>query len=59
MVSIYYATVMVLTTGATILGVIVLRIHHQGRRGLPVTCKKNTGLRNIICNNTILNLILI
>ena len=30
---IYYATVMVLTTGATILGVIVLRIHHQGRRG--------------------------
>merc|ERR1719150_1052786 len=34
--SIYYATVMVLTTGATILGVIVLRIHHQGRRGLPV-----------------------
>ena len=37
MVSIYYATVMVLTTGATILGVIVLRIHHQGRRGLPVT----------------------
>ena len=40
MVSIYYATVMVLTTGATILGVIVLRIHHQGRRGLPVTCKE-------------------
>ena len=31
---------MVLTTGATILGVIVLRIHHQGRRGLPVTCKE-------------------
>ena len=27
---------MVLTTGATILGVIVLRIHHQGRRGIPV-----------------------
>ena len=46
MVSIYYATVMVLTTGATILGVIVLRIHHQGRRGLPVTCKakRNTGI---------------
>ena len=40
MVSIYYATVMVLTTGATILGVIVLRIHHQGRRGLPVTCQE-------------------
>ena len=34
--SIYYATVMVLTTAATVLGVIVLRIHHQGRRGLPV-----------------------
>ena len=27
---------MVLTTGATCLGVIVLRIHHQGRRGIPV-----------------------
>ena len=39
--SIYYATVMVLTTGATILGVIVLRIHHQGRRGLPVTYEEN------------------
>ena len=34
--SIYYATVMVLTTAATVLGVIVLRIHHRGRRGLPV-----------------------
>ena len=27
--SIYYATVMVLTTAATVLGVIVLRLHHQ------------------------------
>jgi len=34
--SIYYATVMVLTTAATVMGVIVLRIHHQGRRGIPV-----------------------
>ena len=34
--SIYYATVMVLTTAATVLGVIVLRIHHQGRRGILV-----------------------
>jgi len=34
--SVYYATVMVLTTAATVLGVIVLRIHHQGRRGMPV-----------------------
>eukprot|EP00092_Neocalanus_flemingeri_P031622 GFUD01034340.1.p1 GENE.GFUD01034340.1~~GFUD01034340.1.p1 ORF type:complete len:436 (+),score=85.73 GFUD01034340.1:128-1309(+) len=34
--SVYYATVMVLTTAATVLGVIVLRIHHQGRRGIPV-----------------------
>jgi len=34
--SMYYATVMVLTTAATVLGVIVLRIHHQGRRGIPV-----------------------
>ena len=25
----YYATVMVLTTAATVLGVMVLRIHHQ------------------------------
>jgi len=34
--SMYYATVMVLTTAATVLGVMVLRIHHQGRRGIPV-----------------------
>jgi len=34
--SIYYASVMVLTTAATVMGVIVLRIHHQGRRGIPV-----------------------
>ena len=27
---------MVLTTAATVMGVIVLRIHHQGRRGIPV-----------------------
>ena len=27
---------MVLTTGATCLGVIVLRIHHHGSRGIPV-----------------------
>ncbi|XP_023334794.1 uncharacterized protein LOC111706215 isoform X3 [Eurytemora carolleeae] len=27
---------MVLTTAATVLGVIVLRLHHQGRRGIPV-----------------------
>ena len=44
---------MVLTTGATILGVIVLRIHHQGRRGLPVTCKKKH--RNIIRKTTVLS----
>merc|ERR1719391_1175277 len=34
--SMYYATEMVLTTAATVLGVMVLRIHHQGRRGIPV-----------------------
>ena len=32
----YYATVMVLTTAATVTGVLILRIHHQGRRGIPV-----------------------
>ncbi|XP_023332575.1 neuronal acetylcholine receptor subunit alpha-7 [Eurytemora carolleeae] len=34
--SIYFAITMILTTAATVLGVIVLRIHHQGRRGVPV-----------------------
>jgi len=34
--SMYYATVMVLTTAATVTGVLILRIHHQGRRGIPV-----------------------
>jgi len=34
--SMYYATVMVLTTAATVTGVLILRIHHQGRRGVPV-----------------------
>ena len=31
MAGMYYATVMVLTTAATVLGVMVLRIHHQVR----------------------------
>ena len=35
-VGMYYATVMVLTTAATVTGVLILRIHHQGRRGIPV-----------------------
>lgn len=35
-ISIYYAITMVLTTAATVFAVIILRIHHHGRRGLPV-----------------------
>jgi len=35
-ISMYYATVMVLTTAATVTGVLILRIHHQGREGIPV-----------------------
>ena len=33
--SMYYATVMVLTTAATVTGVLVLRIHHHGRSAKP------------------------
>jgi len=43
--SIYYAITMVLTTAATVLGVIVLRIHHQGRRGIPVPLYLRTVAR--------------
>merc|ERR1711974_451001 len=35
-ISVYLATMMVLTTTATVLAVLVLRVHHQGRQGLPV-----------------------
>ena len=33
---VYYATVMVLTTAATVTGVIILRVHHKGREGVSV-----------------------
>jgi len=36
-ISIYYAFTMILTTAATVLGVISLRIHHNGQRGVPVS----------------------
>ena len=32
----YYATVMVLTTAATVTGVLILSIHHKGREGVLV-----------------------
>merc|ERR1712223_621503 len=35
-VSIYFSITMFVTTAATIMGVVILRIHHQGRRGSPV-----------------------
>ena len=35
-ISVYYAFTMLLTTTATVLGVISLRIHHNGQRGVPV-----------------------
>ena len=36
-ISIYYAFTMVLTTAATVLGVLSLRLHHNGQRGVPVS----------------------
>merc|ERR1711892_1199031 len=38
-VSIYFSITMVVTTAATIMGVIILRIHHKGSRGVPVPPK--------------------
>merc|ERR1719442_389201 len=35
-ISVYYATVMVLTTAATVTGVLILSIHHKGREGVLV-----------------------
>ena len=35
-ISVYYATVMILTTAATCTGVVILRIHHAGRQGVAV-----------------------
>lgn len=35
-ISMYYATVMILTTAATVTGVLILRIHHAGRQGVAV-----------------------
>ena len=34
--SIYFSITMAVTTAATIMGVIILRIHHMGNRGIPV-----------------------
>ena len=35
-ISMYYATVMILTTAATVTGVLIPRIHHAGRQGVAV-----------------------
>ena len=38
-VSMYFSITMGVTTAATIMGVIILRIHHMGNRGIPVPAR--------------------
>ena len=53
-VSIYFSITMIVTTAATIMGVIILRIHHQGRRGNPVPPKLR-AIAQILAKITWLN----
>ena len=50
----YYATVMVLTTAATVLGVMVLRIHHQVFKDI-LSFKKYFQFRNIFTDDNFSN----